>query len=115
MNHHGLFLKFMQRKVPVNLLCVIENWFNTCMTCVRWCSTISDAYCLLRGIRQGGVLSPYLFALYINDIISGVAFPDIICDCQQFFNFPDVSERILKRKTNFMNGLSVTSALFPSV
>jgi len=72
MNHHGLFLKLMQRKVPVNLLCVIENWFNTCMTCVRRCSTFFDAYCLLRAIRQGSVLSPYLFALYINDIIRGV-------------------------------------------
>ena len=40
------------------------------------------------------------------------AFPDIICDCQQFFNFPDVSERILKRKTNFMNGLSMNNNMF---
>ena len=79
MNHHGLFLKLMQRKVPVNLLCVIENWFNTCMTCVRWCSTFSDTYCLLRGIRQGGVLSPYLFALYINDIIRGVEEQNVGC------------------------------------
>jgi len=55
MNHHGLFLNLMQRKVPVNLLLVIENWFNTCMTCVRWCSTFSDTYRLLTGTRQGGV------------------------------------------------------------
>jgi len=79
MNHHGLFLKLMQRKVPVNLLCVIENWFNTGMTCVQWCSTFSDTYCLLRGIRQGGVLSPYLFALYINDIIRGVEEQNVGC------------------------------------
>jgi len=49
------------------------------MTCVRWCSTFSDTYCLLRGIRQGGVLSPYLFALYINDIIRGVEEQNVGC------------------------------------
>jgi len=36
MNHHGLFLKIMQRKVPVSVLRVIENWFAKCSTCVRW-------------------------------------------------------------------------------
>jgi len=72
MNQHGLFLKLMQRKVPVNVLRVIEDWFAKCATCVRWGSTLSDTFCLLRGVRQGGVLSPYLFALYVNDIIAGV-------------------------------------------
>ena len=68
MNQHGLFLKLMQRKVPVNVLRVIEDWFAKCATCVRWGSTLSDTFCLLRGVRQGGVLSPYLFALYVNTI-----------------------------------------------
>ena len=32
-------------------------------------------------------------------------FPDIISDCQEFFNFADVSELIMKCKTNFLNSL----------
>jgi len=70
MNHHGLFLKLMQRKIPVSVLRVIEDWFAKCATCVRWGSTLSDTFCLLRGVRQGGVLSPYLFAMYVNDIVA---------------------------------------------
>ena len=27
MNHHGLFLKLMEKHIPVNLLSLIENWF----------------------------------------------------------------------------------------
>ena len=72
MNHHGLFLKLMQRKIPVSVLRVIEDWFAKCATCVRWGSTLADTFCLLRGVRQGGVLSPYLFAMYVNDIIADV-------------------------------------------
>jgi len=34
---------------------------------------------------------------------------DIMSDCQEFFNFPDISELILKRKTNFLNGLSMNN------
>ena len=79
MNHHGLFLKLMQRKIPVSVLRVIEDWFAKCATCVRWGSTLSDTFCLLRGVRQGGVLSPYLFALYVNDIIAGVEGLNVGC------------------------------------
>jgi len=32
MNHCGLFVKLMQRHIPVNLLVTIENWFSKCYT-----------------------------------------------------------------------------------
>jgi len=38
MNHHGLFVKLMQRRVPVKLLCVLEYWFAIGSTCVKWYS-----------------------------------------------------------------------------
>ena len=39
----------------------------------------SDMFCLLRVVRQGGVLSPYLFAVYVNDIIAGVEGLNVGC------------------------------------
>ena len=61
MNHHGLFVKLMQRQIPVNLLVAIENWFDKCYTCVRWFSVQSNFFKLEIGIRQGGDLSPSIF------------------------------------------------------
>ena len=68
MNHYGLFIKLMQKLVPVNLLRVLEMWFTIGSTCVKWCNFFSRFFALSCGVRQGGVLSPYLFALYIDSI-----------------------------------------------
>ena len=32
MNHHGLFLKLMQKQILLKLLCILENWFKVCPT-----------------------------------------------------------------------------------
>ena len=79
MNHHGLFIKLMQRSLPSKLLSVFENWFDKCFTCVRWGSVYSISFKLSCGIRQGGVLSPYFFAVYIDDIVAKVKSLGIGC------------------------------------
>jgi len=58
MNHHGLFIKLMKRNIPVQLLAVIEYWFSSGYTCVKWTSRVSCLLKLEYGVRQGGVLSP---------------------------------------------------------
>ena len=72
MNHHGLFLKLMQKQIPLKLLCILEKWFKLCSTCIKWGSVVSRIFSVDCGVRQGGVLSPYLFALYIDSIVDRV-------------------------------------------
>ena len=36
MNHHALFIKLMNRQVPINLLEIIENLFELSCTCIKW-------------------------------------------------------------------------------
>jgi hypothetical protein len=69
MNHHGLFIKLMNRCIPITLLSVLEDWFSSCSTFVKWIGSFSYSFRITCGIRQGGVLSPYLFAIYIDDLI----------------------------------------------
>ena len=79
MNHHALFLKLIERNIPVMLLRLIEFWFENAQTCVRWDSFQSVYFSLQSGVRQGGVLSPYLFALYIDTVICNLISCKIGC------------------------------------
>src|SRR5664279_3432502 len=79
MNHHGLFIKLMDRLLPANILCVLENWFSLCATRVHWGNEISESFKIECGIRQGGVLSPYLFAIYVDDIVTKLQRTNLGC------------------------------------
>ena len=37
--------------------------------CVWWNNSLSDSFCVFNGVRQGGVLSPILSAVYIDGLL----------------------------------------------
>ena len=59
-NHFGLYLKLIKRRIPVELLAVFENWLSGCFACVRWNGAWSQMFGVSFGVRQGSVLSPFL-------------------------------------------------------
>ena len=69
MNHYALFIKLMNRSIPIQALSVLENWFSLCLSCVKRGSVMSYFYELQTGVRQGGVLSPFLFSIFIDDLV----------------------------------------------
>jgi len=79
LNHHGLYIKLMERLLPVQILKVMENWFSACLTCVKWRGCFSQFFRLDTGTRQGGVLSPVLFNIYLDDMVSIVNKSGIGC------------------------------------
>jgi len=79
MNHFALFIKLMERKFPIELLIILEKWFNMSITCVRWCGQVSYFFKLMAGVRQGGVLSPVLFAIFIDGIVSKAMSTNVGC------------------------------------
>jgi len=68
-DHYGLYIKLMKRNAPVCLLNLLEGWLARGASCVKWNNTFSGFFRLELGVRQGSVLAPALFAVYINDVI----------------------------------------------
>ena len=68
-SHSGLFLKLMDRNVPLCFLMIIMNWYLNMEYNVKWAKAHSDSFRVRCGTKQGGVLSPDFFAIYINDLI----------------------------------------------
>ena len=50
-----------------------------CSTCIKWGLFVSRVFNVDCGVRQGAVLSPYLFALYIDSIVDRVRNSRIGC------------------------------------
>ena len=65
-NHFALYIELMNRSVPITLLQMLENWFSVCLSCVKWGHVLSHFYDLKTGVRQGGVLSPLLFSIFMD-------------------------------------------------
>ena len=67
--HNGLFSKLLKRGAPVIFVRLLRNWYSDMQCCVKWNNMIGDAFPILCRIRQGSVLSPYLFPVYVDDLV----------------------------------------------
>ena len=57
-------------KIGVNLKMVriVKNVYSNVESCIRHCYTFSDFFDFAVGLRQGEVLSPLMFSLFIEDL-----------------------------------------------
>ena len=69
LNYYVLFMKLMKRNMPCNVVEMLLKWYSLSYNCVRWGDVLSEPFRLLAGVRQGGVLSPTLFAVYVDDLL----------------------------------------------
>ena len=59
----------MQRNVPIIFLDVIISWYDGLFCRVRWDDQVSDWFAVTAGVRQGGVLSPNFYCIYVDDLV----------------------------------------------
>ena len=84
-SHSGLFLKLMDRNVPLCFLLLIMFWYLNMEYDVKWANARSNSFRVLCGTKQGGILSPDFFAVYINDLIVILKKMGVGCHMLHFF------------------------------
>ncbi len=71
-DHHVLFEKLLDRNMPKPLVRFLLSWYKTQQLSIRWMGRISDRFEVSNGVRQGGVLSPVLFAIYLDSLLESL-------------------------------------------
>ncbi|CAH2241228.1 jg3292 [Pararge aegeria aegeria] len=64
-----LWRKLEGIKVPLELINIFKYWYGNQVNSVRWAGVLSRPYLLECGVRQGGLTSPTLFNLYVNELL----------------------------------------------
>ena len=69
-NHWTLFKKLLDRSVHILVVRMLMFWYTRQELCIKWGAEMSSFFTISNGVRQGGILSPSLFAVYMDDLSS---------------------------------------------
>ena len=84
-SHYGIFLKLMSRNVPLCFLNIMIYWYLNLNCCCQWGGVKSEYFRILTGTKQGGVLSPRIFTVYMDDLIIRLRDKGIGCHMLNIF------------------------------
>lgn len=77
--HDKLFDCLLKQGVPLILVDVLRNWYSKLFVNVRWGGSQSSFFDVCNGVRQGSVLSPCLFNIFVNSFIVLLRQLDVGC------------------------------------
>ena len=81
LNHTTLLSKLKVIGVPLYIIRIIAYWYCNQLYHIRWGQFISEGFYTSNGVRQGGVLSPLLFNIYMNDLSNALNNISVGCSC----------------------------------
>ena len=65
-----LFSKLLEKNLPPTIIRLLFSWYRDQKSSVLWNKTLSENFSVSNGVRQGGVLSPILFIVYIDELLT---------------------------------------------
>ncbi|CAH2093831.1 unnamed protein product [Euphydryas editha] len=74
-----LWRKLEKINIPPELTNILKYWYKNQVNYVRWAGVLSHSYGLECGVRQGGLSSPTLFNLYVNELLEELSSTRVGC------------------------------------
>ena len=84
-NHEILFNRLLERDLSVHLSRFLLSWYKDQRMSFRWMNSFSGSFPVSNGVRQGGVLSPILFTIYIDELLNDLRNLGVGCFCDSHF------------------------------
>ena len=75
--HSHLWFRLIQDGIHGRILTVLRSMYSKLRSCVRSPNGLTELFTCMCGTRQGCMISPYLFILYINELVN--IFINTIC------------------------------------
>ena len=67
-DHWQLFNKLLNIYVPVFIVNILVYWYSRQEMFIRWGNIYSTKFLVTDGVKQGGILSPCLCNVYMNNV-----------------------------------------------
>jgi hypothetical protein len=64
-----LFEILLKRNIPAHVIRIILDSYTRQSLCTRWANNLSETFSVYNGVKQGGVLSPILISVYMDELI----------------------------------------------
>ena len=72
-NHFKLLDKLLQYGVDADIVLLVGSYLRNQVACIKWNDVIGNYRVVNSGVRQGGILSPFLFNLYVDNLIANIS------------------------------------------
>ena len=67
--HNGLFHKLYSYGIKDHAWRILRKWYQSTTSTVLWDGEQSHPFNIKQGVKQGAVLSPLLYSLFVNDLL----------------------------------------------
>ena len=68
-NYGKLFRLLLVRDIPPHIIRLLINIYVNNNVCVSWCNVKSEVFRALNGVKQGAILSPMLYCVYVDNLL----------------------------------------------
>ena len=68
LNHNKLFKILQNRGMPTYIINLLSYWYSNQEYAIKWGNSFSLPFRVSNGIRQGGIISPYLYNVYTDEL-----------------------------------------------